>query len=53
MVKVLPTIVDAIEFVSHHTKSDVLITGSLHLVGSALSVIHENESQKLSSYASF
>lgn len=47
-VKVLPTVLDAIEFVCQHSKCDILITGSLHLVGSALSVIQEKESQRAS-----
>lgn len=45
-VKVLPTVLDAVEFLCQHSKCDILITGSLHLVGSALSVIQEKETQK-------
>lgn len=52
-VKVLPTILDAVEFISQNAKCDILITGSLHLVGSALSVIQEKESQGLSSCAAY
>lgn len=46
-IKVLPTVLDAVEFVSQYSKCDILITGSLHLVGSALSIIQEKESQRL------
>lgn len=52
-VKVFPTVLDAIEFTNQHSKCDILITGSLHLIGSALSVIHDSESQKLSSHVAF
>lgn len=47
-VRVLPTVLDAIEFLCQNSKCDILITGSLHLVGSALSVLQEKESLRLS-----
>lgn len=46
-IRVFSSVLEAVEFISHHSKCDVLFTGSLHLVGSALSVIQEKDPQKI------
>lgn len=39
-VMLMPTVVDALKFIESQTgKHDILITGSLHLIGSILSVL--------------
>lgn len=45
-IEVFSSILEAVNFLNQQSKCDVLITGSLHLVGAALSVIQE-ESQLL------
>lgn len=45
-IKVFPNVLEAVEYVSQISKCDLLITGSLHLIGAALSIVEE---QKLSS----